>query len=282
MSKDKDFDDADDRLFNGKPLEDVEPDEVVAIEGDAETGFESVVEEPETETAEQPAETETQPAPEGDGDFQGLPPAAIAAMKDERRKTKEARDELQAMRDEVNQLKGAVQAQPAPQAQQQQAPQIPNPATDPQGYHDYMMAVQNHGLEIAALNLSESNTRRVHGNEAVDTAFAAVQSTGQADVLVAQFRQRPDPWGEMMVWHQQQKLLSEIGTDPEAYRAKIEAEVLAKLQGGGQPAPGQQPSASPQSGASPLPPRMGAQPGVASPGPAQHSMDDAEHNLWGR
>lgn len=283
-----DFDAADDRLFSGKPLEELDADTVVTIEAEAEDGFEQPVEQP------TPQETQAQPnaQPEANDDegLSGLPPAAIAAIKDERKKRQAATGELQSMRDELNQLKGRVEAQPAPQQQQtqQQGPQIPNPATDPEGFAHFFLNMldQQAGKTEATNRLNQSRfmAMQAHGVETVqkaEAAFYQMEKTNpqQFAMLHDAFGRSADPIGEISKWYQQQQLMTEIGDDPEAYKQKLREELIAEM--GGQPQPGQQQLSTPQTAPN-LPPRVANTPGALPGGSAQHTMDDAEANLWGR
>lgn len=274
----QDFDDADDRLFNGKPLSEVDPDEVVSVEGEIEDGFETPVEEPKPDAQQQ--QTEAQPAAEPEDE--GLPPAALAAIKDERKKR-------QALRDELNQLKGRLEAQPAPQQQQQRQnqPQIPNPQTDPAGYHNFMQS--SIGQQIQAMEASNrlQSSRmfatQQHGAELVTAAEQAFHGMQQANptqyqALQQAFGTSPDPIGEVVRWHKQQTLLSEIGDDPEAYKLKLKEQLMAEMGAN----PGQQGVPTPQNTTPNTPPRIANTPGVLPGGGAQHTMEDADSNLWGR
>jgi hypothetical protein len=271
---DTDFDAADDRLFSGKPLEELDADTVVTVEADAEDGFEQPVEDPNAQEPQQEAPVQTTGE---DDSFQGLPPAAIAAIKDERKKRQAATGELQSMRDELNQLRGRLEAQPVQQPQQQRAPQIPNPATDPEGYHAFMQSQQAAEMQNTQLNMSEMMVRQSLGDEAVNEAFSALSQHPQRDLLMSQFRQTTHPWGQMVSWYKQQKLVTEIGDDPEAYKLKLKEELLAEMR---QTPAAQQAPSTPQTPN--LPPRVANTPGAMPGGAAQHTMDDAENNLWGR
>lgn len=273
----QDLDAADDRLFNGKPLEELDEDTVVTIEAETEDGFDLPVEQKQVQEKEQ-QQVEAQPAQTEEDGLSGLPPAAIAAIKDERKKRQAATGELQSLRDELNQMKGQLQARPAPQpAPQQQQPQIPNPATDPEGYHAFMQTQQAASMQNTQLNMSEMMVRQTLGDEAVNEAFSVLNQHPQRDLLLSQFKQTSHPWGQMMSWYKQQKLVSEIGDDPEAYKQKLKEELLAEMQ----QQPGQQPPSAPQNTPN-LPPRIAGTPSAMSGGSAQHTMEDAENNLWGR
>jgi hypothetical protein len=58
---------------------------------------------------------------------------------------------------------------------------------------------------------------------------------GSPDFPVAyrQIMSSPHPYGALVDWHRKQQVLSEIGSDPAAYKEKLKAEVLAELQGSG-------------------------------------------------
>ncbi|MEL7452315.1 MAG: hypothetical protein AAGJ50_02960 [Pseudomonadota bacterium] len=282
MSKDRpeteDFDDADDVLFGGRPLSEVDEDEVVEVSDAADPVIKAGSEAP-----SQPA-TLPEANPQGDTDDgdvpEGMTPAALAAVKDERRKRQEASAEIQSLRDELNQMRGRLEAQSNARQpdNQNSGPQIPNPATDPQGYHDYLMAVQQDQLQNAALYMSEAQARATYGTAEVDEAFKIVSSRQDGAQLLAQWKNTSHPWGEMMAWHKQQQALAEIGSDPEAYKQQIREQILAELKGQ-VPDQSQALQANPKSN---LPPRMG---GTASAMPTvteTYSMDDADDALWGR
>lgn len=160
----------------------------------------------------------------------------------------------------LQQAMAALQRQQAPQFQQQPI----DPVAEPERYFAQLQeqwdqklaAVQANAEAVREqtqamllnqqLNASEASTRaaaRATGNEAlVDQALEAARASGMTEV----FRTRPDPWGEMVAWHQAQTIAREIGSDPAAYRARIEQQarekVLAELRVGRQPPPNLPPS----------------------------------------
>lgn len=284
----QDFEAADDRLFNGKPLEELDEDTVITLDAETEDGFDVPVEQKQPEQEEQPpANTPPAAASEDDG-LSGLPPAAIAAIKDERKKRQAAKGEVQSLRDELNQLKGRVDAQPAPQRPAQEQPQIPSPATDPEGFANYIFAALDQvkrGNE-ASNRLFESRATAMHrhGVETVQKAEEAFHGMKQSNpahyqALQEAFGRSKDPIGEVSRWYLEQQLMAEIGDDPAAYEAKIREKVMAEMQG--QAPTGQQPAPAPQTQPN-LPPRVANTPGAMPGGAAPHTMEDAEANLWGR
>ncbi len=108
---------------------------------------------------------------------------------------------------------------------QQPAPEPIDPVTDPERAFLALEQRMEHRLLNQHLNNSERFARTQHGNEIVDQALEAAQQAGYAQTFV----NRADPYGELVSWYQGQRLSQEIGTDPAAYRARIEAEVKAKL-----------------------------------------------------
>ncbi len=105
--------------------------------------------------------------------------------------------------------------------------QVPNPVEDPQGFARY------HAEQLfnTALNLSESSLRRAVKNDAdVDAKVAAFKGAVAANPsLYQRMRQQPDPY--QFVYDEGAKILAvnEIGTDPAAYRARVEAEIRATI-----------------------------------------------------
>jgi len=90
-----------------------------------------------------------------------------------------------------------------------------------------------------------------YGKETVSAAKTALEQAVAAGTLnektvEAQLRASPDPWGDIVKWHQQNTVISEVGNDPAAYEAKVRAKILAEMQG---TAPAQQ--AAPATGAAP-------------------------------
>lgn len=110
--------------------------------------------------------------------------------------------------------------------QQQQPAHVPNPTEDPQGYAQAVQAP----VEVRILNLSEAGARRSYGddrvNEARDWFAAKVKGTALHQEILAQ----PDPWDALVRRHDQVKAMSEIGTDPAAFRTKVETEARGRLE----------------------------------------------------
>jgi hypothetical protein len=85
-----------------------------------------------------------------------------------------------------------------------------------------------------------------HGSEKVEAAYQALANAIGSDPQVQDAYRRimaaPHPYGELVAWHEQQQVLSEIGSDPKAYRERLRAELLAELQNGAPRATGPAPA----------------------------------------
>lgn len=117
------------------------------------------------------------------------------------------------------------QAQPQPQP----APKIPDPLQDPEQYFTLLNGTVQNSVFVERLNLSEDRARDKYGDKEVDEAFQAAERAGL--IQRSHFIQTSPrhPWGAMVDWYRQQKVLETVGADPDAYRAKIEEEVRAKV-----------------------------------------------------
>jgi hypothetical protein len=72
------------------------------------------------------------------------------------------------------------------------------------------------------------------GEETVNSAFTDLANRMQRDPSARFDYQRimasPHPFGALVQWHKQQSAISEIGTDPQAFREKLRAELRAELE----------------------------------------------------
>lgn len=151
------------------------------------------------------------------------------------------------------QLEEARRPPPEPQPQQQQPQaEIPNPATDPTGYHRYLMAENARAELNMRLNQSEIWARERLGDEAVDALIVDFKEAAKADPSLEQrlYRQ-PHPFA----WAQKQleilRAQAEIGDDPAAYRARLVAAERAKWEAEAAKLGEAQPRVSPAAGQAP-------------------------------
>jgi hypothetical protein len=110
-----------------------------------------------------------------------------------------------------------------------EAPQIPDVLDDQAGFTQSIQSqVQNATLN-ARLDVSEMMAREANGDELVDAAVAAAKAAN----IVGQFTNKKHAYGDLVKWHKQQMATAEIGSDVDAWkeriRAEIEADVKAKL-----------------------------------------------------
>lgn len=169
-----------------------EQPEVVA-EPEAAVEAEVVVEEPAPEVAAAP-EPKPEPAPE-------TVPVAV----------------VQELRRELRELKQAAMPRP-------QTPEF----IDPEGMGYMQQQVQQISQNVK-LDISEEMARSQHGDEKVDAAFAAFQAKDDPGLNQTVMASR-SPWNEVVKWHEQQQVAAEIGGDPAAYRANLEAELRTKIE----------------------------------------------------
>lgn len=123
------------------------------------------------------------------------------------------------LRDEIRSLK-AMQPAPAPVP-------VPDALDDPEGYAGHIQAQVNQAVQNATFNMSRAAAVRVHGEEAIAAA------EGQVTPGTPEFQSvvnSPDPYFALMEHVQKQQAMAEIGDDPAAYRARIEAETRAKVE----------------------------------------------------
>lgn len=211
-------------------LDDFLGDEPGQAEADAPS---AAVETPEVQAAEPegtapPAEPSVKeddadhPVPD---DVAGLR-SAIQAERAKRNDYKGERDRLQgemaAIKAELEAARKAPPAQPV-QEQQPEPQAIPNPVEDPQGYHAY----QQRMLFNERLNQSEMMLRDQHDD--VDEKMAVFKQAATANpALRSELTRQVHPY--RWAYQQAQRIIAmeEIGGDPAAYRAKVEAELRAK------------------------------------------------------
>lgn len=162
-----------------------------------------------------------------------VPIAALVDTRFEARQAKHERDELR-----------------------RQIAELQKPKTEPVDFFSDPEGALNQRLQpfqqqfqqtVSSLTLraSKAEAVAVHGKQAVDEmdkALGEAMQAGDPEVhhLRAQMMNSDDPAGVAMDWFQRRRVLSEVGTDPQAYREKLRAEIRAEMQAelnGGSPAP---------------------------------------------
>jgi hypothetical protein len=208
----------------------------------------SAADTPHLETADPPAEAGSgpvmpepaKPAEETDDvhpateDVVGLK-SALQAERAKRRDYKGERDRLAG---EVAALRAEVEARRAPAAvapsahppeptEPPAAVAVPSPLEDPAGYHAFVQRA----LFNERLNTSEAMLRAQLDNDAdIDAKLAVFKKAADANpALRAELTRQPNPY--RWAYQQAQRIIAmdEIGTDPAAYRTKVEAEIEARV-----------------------------------------------------
>jgi hypothetical protein len=175
------------------------------------------------------------PAPGADPASRHVPLEALEAERKVRQDWKEKAIRAEAERDQLRQQMERRGQQQPPQGGQPQQPDDP-------------VQRQMNRLENVVLNTSERAARRDHGSETVDKAWARVQQEFQQNpALYQQIIGAPDPWDQVVQHGKRLMAMDEIGTDPLAFRKKVEEEVRAQLAAaaGGAAPPGSDPAGKP-------------------------------------
>lgn len=216
-------------------------------------------------SASEPAQTEqvSQPTPAVQPEAQAAPEAQqeaeqahdgsgmvpVAALQAERQKAKRYTEQVadfQKKLEEQNTLIQQLFAQQRPAPQPQAQPEAPDFYTDPDGYLSSREQRLQQQFENTRLAQSEMLAVEKFGEEAVATAFQAFEQRVKSDPSMRAEHQRmmasPHPFRELVKWHQSSQAMAEIGSDPVAYKARLEAEIREKIMAESQTTqqPGQQ------------------------------------------
>lgn len=217
------------------------PDEKLELfnddsEGDVAEGSEAEqVEEPEAEEPQVPDET-----PEETGEDDASPPDAVeerqghipvTALLDERDKRQKLEKELESLR-QWRQQQEQSERQRQWAEQQRQAQQEPvDWLEDPDKRMAAEREAMQHQLWNERLNMSEMMARSSVGDEAVDAALQAFQAEVQRNpALYNEMQQMRHPYDFVVKWHKRQSFMSEVGSDPEAWREAERARLREELQ----------------------------------------------------
>jgi hypothetical protein len=171
-------------------------------------------------------------------------PVPYQALKAERQKSKRYTEEVVDLRRQIADLTSAVLQQ------RQQAPQAP-PQPPPEFDWDNPLGTVDQRLESrinqerGAIQAEFQRQREAmqsqfaitrHGEDTVKSAYQALATARESDPQWAIDYQRimrsPDQYEAMVQWHKQKTALNEVGSDLEAYKAKIRAEYLDELRNG--------------------------------------------------
>ena len=154
-----------------------------------------------------------------------VPRRAYEAERRRRQDWKERAARFEGENSELRRQLEAAKAAPAPAPEQPRQRYQPDPATDPVGYQRHIEGeLVNHRL-----NLSELMLRREIGDAAVDTIITDFQDAAKENPqLFPTMWQQLDPYAFARKVAERHRMLRDMGDDPAAFRARIEAEARAK------------------------------------------------------
>jgi len=124
------------------------------------------------------------------------------------------------VRQELRQLREASQPRPAPQP-------MPDVFEDPAGYSQRMQDELRTATTASKLEMSRFMADREFGKENVD---AMMEHFNNHPEQTQAFLKTASPFHTAMEQFNSQRVAQEIGNDPAAYRAKLEAEIRGKIE----------------------------------------------------
>lgn len=193
--------------------------------------------EPVATTTEPPAATidpqRTEPA---------IPPARLREEADARRAAERDRDEL---KERLARLEGQLR-QPVQQQEQRRPAEFWD---NPDEWGRSLVTPIHEQLFQQRQGVSRLLAEEKHGADTVKAAYDALGQAMQADPAVQadylRIMRSNHPYGELIAWHKNRQVLSEIGNDPAAYRNRVLEEAmkdpevqqrfLAQIRGAAQP-----------------------------------------------
>ena len=194
-----------------------------------------------TQAADQQAEEQQQEEAEGqEGQEQRQSMVPHQALHAERQKTKRYTEEVSSLRQEIADRDAAWERRIAALMEAQKPK--PEPQAKPDWFENPDAAVQHAFQQNADPHFQRINQALLanaqmvasvkYGDdkvEAADKAFMEAVQSGKIDPADYQkVTSSPNIFTAAVQWHQRQLAQAEIGDDPTAYRAKVEAEILAK------------------------------------------------------
>ncbi len=188
-----------------------------------------------------PAAPAPEPAEQQPNGF--VPVQAMDAERSKRKALEERYEkDMREMRERLDRL-----SQPAQPAEPQAPP--PSMFDDPDAYLKLQMAPIQGALQETQEALWELRAERKYPAEELQAAKKAAEAlfgTPEGRALHQQITSKGgNPFENLVEWHKSQSVLSEVGTDPEAYKQKVIAEYLASQQQQPQAAAPTAPAAAP-------------------------------------
>ena len=202
------------------------------------------------EVAQEPVETQ-----EGDPDDRKVPVAALQKEREKaKRYTEQVADFERKLSEQGQQWQQRFDQLVASLRPEQPAPQAPDFWEAPDQAIDHRLSQAVQPLQHAVVEQREQFSRLLatekFGEDAINEAYQALaqmKGTPEFEPTYRQIMSSPHPYGALVNWRQKQQVLSEIGSDPAAYKEKLKAELLAEMQqqNGGAQQSAPQPQAMP-------------------------------------
>lgn len=166
---------------------------------------------------EDTGETSAPPADDRQDKGHSVP---VTALLDEREKRQRIEAEAEQMRREVAEFRRREQ-----QAQQKPV-EVPDILEDPAGYRQHVEQVFDQRLNAQRLQMSRFMAEREFGKETVDAAFEFFNRHPRDSWALIQ---EPSPFHAAVDAYKRAQAVEEFGTDPNAYREKLRAEMEAEM-----------------------------------------------------
>jgi len=165
-----------------------------------------------------------EPEPEPEGRTGRIPSSRLREEAERRRAAEQERDNFRA---ELAALRVAQQQARQPQQEQ---PAKPDLFSDPDGWAAEQRAQIERDLTARHVNAALADAHDEHGEEFV-AAYKALTSLNPSDPVARSTVQRiwdaPNPGKAVMRWYGEQKILREVGGDPNAYKQKVAQEIMS-------------------------------------------------------
>ena len=206
--------------------------------------------EPRQEAPEPKADAKPAPEskpPEDDAEppqpLDGEPVIPRRAYEDERRKRQDWKERAARLEGELTAIRRQQEEARQPQPEQMPPLQPIDPAQDPVGFTARLQQV----LLNERLNNSEERIREKIGDEKLNEYVNEFKQLAQRDqTLFGKLYSQTNPYAWMTREVDRLRHLREVGDDPSAYRAKIEAEARARWEAEAKAAPPPSPAANMQ------------------------------------
>ena len=223
-------------FLDGETVDEPEVNEAEEIEAQPEQAEPEAVEpEAEAQTGEEDPGSTPEPEPQ---DTKSIP---VTALLDEREKRQEAQRQLQENQRRQAELEAELRRLQQPKEQVPDWWEDPNKASQ---YHSQRLEQQ---FQQRLMQMSKFQAEREFGQETVNEAVTYFDQHPQQS---QQFMSHPSPFHAAVEFYQRQKVASEIGSDPEAYKQKLREELRAELEAELTQSPKSKPKAPPPSMAS--------------------------------